>query len=149
MDFLEHVEEPQKILAQASRLVRDGGPVIFHTFNRTIAARFLAIKAVEWIARDCPQHFHVYDLFIPPTSLYQWAATEGLQVQGLTGIRPKILSRGFWLSILQRRVHPRLEFQLTGSLTLGYLGYATKQGPSRSATLVSHKTIQSVSKILH
>ena len=34
MDFLEHVEKPDRVIAEASRVLRSGGLFFFHTFNR-------------------------------------------------------------------------------------------------------------------
>jgi hypothetical protein len=55
------------------------------------------------------------------------AARVGLSVMGFQGLRPRFLQWPFWSSLLQRRVHPEFSFQLTKSLTLGYMGYALKE----------------------
>ena len=46
MDLLEHVEEPQKIIAEASRVLKPNGLFFFHTFNRNLLSYLLIIKAV-------------------------------------------------------------------------------------------------------
>ncbi|MDQ3232539.1 MAG: bifunctional 2-polyprenyl-6-hydroxyphenol methylase/3-demethylubiquinol 3-O-methyltransferase UbiG [Pseudobdellovibrionaceae bacterium] len=126
MDFLEHVDEPGRAIAEASRVLKPHGLMIFYTFNRTLPAKFLAIDAVELIARDCPKHFHVWHLFIKPDELKVMADKAGLNVVEFQGLRPRFLEWPFWSSLLKRRVHPDFGFQFTGSLKLGYMGYASK-----------------------
>ena len=36
MDFLEHVDRPDLVIAQASRVLINGGMFFFHTFNRNL-----------------------------------------------------------------------------------------------------------------
>jgi 2-polyprenyl-6-hydroxyphenyl methylase/3-demethylubiquinone-9 3-methyltransferase len=126
MDFLEHVDEPARAIAEASRVLRPQGLLIFYTFNRTLRAKFLAIEAVGFIARDCPKHFHVWHLFIKPEELRTMAAQAGLSVMGFQGLRPRFFQWPFWSSLLKRRVHPGFGFQFTPSLKLGYMGFALK-----------------------
>ena len=37
MDLLEHVEDPERVIAEAARVLAPGGLFFFHTFNRTLA----------------------------------------------------------------------------------------------------------------
>lgn len=126
MDFLEHVDEPARAIAEAARVLRPQGILIFYTFNRTLVARFFAIHAVELIARDCPKNFHVWHLFIKPQELKEMAARAALSVIAFQGLRPRVLQWPFWSSLLKRRVHPEFSFQFTSTLKLGYMGYAIK-----------------------
>lgn len=127
LDVLEHVETPERLLAEAARLVRPGGLVFFHTFNRTQLARFLAIKAVSFVAKDSPPHFHVWHLFIKPAELVAMGETLGLSDFHFQGIRPTVFHWPFWSSILKRRVHSDFSFSFTPNLALGYIGFARKK----------------------
>lgn len=124
LDFLEHVDEPNRALSEAKRVMKPHGILLFYTFNRTQMSRFLAIRAVELIARDCPKNFHVWRLFIKPRELDSMLQTLGLQIGPLEGVRPQFLSAAFWSSLLKRSVHKEFVFQYTRDLRLGYLGYA-------------------------
>lgn len=126
MDFLEHVNEPDRAIQEAARVLRTGGVMIFYTFNRTIMARLLAIHAVEMIARDCPKNFHVWHLFIKPYELKAMAADVGLAVGGFRGLRPRFWHWPFWSSLLTRRVHSDFQFQFTSNLAMGYMGFAIR-----------------------
>lgn len=126
MDFLEHVTTPEAAIQEAARVLKPGGIMVFHTFNRTLAARLLAVKALEVFSRDCPDHVHVYDLFIKPEDLKLMAARSGVVVRAIRGLRPDFLSKAFFWSLAMRRVHPDFSFKYTKSLAVGYLGYGVK-----------------------
>lgn len=125
LDMLEHVERPEDVLREAARVVRPGGLVVFHTFNRTPEAWLLAVHGVRFVARETPDHLHVFNLFIRPASLKHMAAGVGLDVREVRGVRP-VLNRAFWWSLLHRRVHPGFRFTFAGAPRVGYAGYAVK-----------------------
>ncbi len=126
MDFLEHVEDPRRIIAEAARVLKSEGLFFFHTFNRNIAARFVIIKMVEWFVQNTPKHMHVLELFIKPEELRQYCHESGLAIKEITGIRPKF-STVNTKNLLARTVPRNFEFKLTKSLMLAYLGYAKKE----------------------
>lgn len=122
MDFLEHVEQPQAIVALASRLLRPNGLFFFHTFNRNWLSYLLIIKGVDWFVPNSPPHMHVYSLFIKPQELSNWCADQNLAIQSLRGLSPRPTLRG----LLSRQIQRDLQFRWTRSLLTGYLGYAVK-----------------------
>lgn len=126
LDMLEHVEEPGRVLAEAARVVRPGGLVLFNTFNRTPLSWLVAVHGFKFVVRDAPRHLHVWRLFIPPDSLRQMADEVGLDVEEIRGVRPR-LDGPFWRSIRRRRVDPRFRFTYTGSLAVGYIGTAVRR----------------------
>lgn len=123
LDMLEHVEEPGRALAEAARVVRPGGVVVFNTFNQTPLAWLVAVHGFKFVVRDAPQHLHVYRLFIPPETLEEMAAEVGLDVVDVTGVRPR-LDGAFWRSLRSRRVDPEFRFTRTASKAVGYMGAA-------------------------
>ena len=125
--MLEHVESTPAVLAEAARVVRPGGVVIFHTFNRTPLAWLLAIHGFKFVVRDAPEHIHVYRLFQSPATLTARCEAAGLAVREIRGVRPR-LGRPFWASVARRRIHPEFRFTFTGSTAVGYAGYAVKAG---------------------
>ena len=125
LDMLEHVERPADVLTEAARVLQPGGVVVFHTFNRTLAAQLLAIHGMKIVARDTPEHVHVYDLFIAPAELGRMAGQVGLAVKEIQGVRPMV-NRAFWWSVFHRRIHPDFSFTKTRSQAVGYVGYAVK-----------------------
>jgi 2-polyprenyl-6-hydroxyphenyl methylase / 3-demethylubiquinone-9 3-methyltransferase len=69
MDFLEHVEEPARAVAEIGRVLRPGGLFFFHTFNRNPLAYLVIIKLVEWFVKNTPRDMHVLRLFVRPDEL--------------------------------------------------------------------------------
>lgn len=124
MDFLEHVEEPEKMIREVARLLRPGGLFFFHTFNRNLWSYLLIIKGVEWLVPNTPQNMHVYPLFIKPVELKAWCETSGLAVQEMHGLSLQLASRAFWRSFVSRRVDQNIAFKFSRSLLSGYIGFA-------------------------
>src|SRR5262249_16662200 len=125
MDFLEHVEEPSAIVAEAARVLRPGGLFFFHTFNRNFLSRLIVITGVRWFVANTPAHLHVYRLFIKPEELTKICELHGLQIRELHGTRP-VLSSAFWKMLATRRVPKEFAFTFTDSLRVGYSGFAKK-----------------------
>ena len=128
MDFLEHVEEPAKVIQEFSRVLRPGGIFIFHTFNRNWLSGLVIIKLVEWFIKNTPRHMHILRLFIKPSELRLFCEDSGLHVQETSGIRPVISS--FTVASLFTGVVPKtLRFKATSTLLLSYIGLAVKNNP--------------------
>ena len=125
LDVLEHVESVPALLAEAARVVRPGGPVIFNTFNRTPLAAVVAVHGFRFVTRDAPANVHVARYFVPPASLRASAAYVGLRVAETRGLRPR-LDGPFWRSVARRRVDPGFRFVTTRSQAVGYIGYAVR-----------------------
>lgn len=125
MDFLEHVERPEDVVKEISRVVKPGGLFFFHTFNRNFLAKIVIIHLVELLVKNTPKNMHVIELFIKPEELEQFCSNHGMKVQDMTGIRPKF-STITLKSLFTGSVPVNFAFTLTKSLKLSYMGYATK-----------------------
>lgn len=124
MDFLEHVEDPARVIAEASRVLKPGGLLFFHTFSRNWLSWVVIIKLLEWFVRGTPADLHVYRLFINPNELQTDCERSGLSIFSLKGIRPKFVTIAALRVLFTGRVAPEFEFTFTRSLRLGYLGIA-------------------------
>lgn len=127
MDILEHVEQPARLIQEASRVLKPGGLFFFHTFNRTWLSRLIVIKGVDWLVPNAPKHMHVYDLFITPEELKVLCQKGRFQVELLSGFMPDIWTKAFWSSLFTRKVNANLRFKFVDSLLTGYCGFAIKQ----------------------
>lgn len=127
MDFLEHIEDPRRLLQIVSPLLKPGGLFFFHTFNRNLLSWLLVIKAVEWLVPNTPKNMHVYPLFIKPEELKEWLGTVGLIVEEIQGLNPSFGSRAFWKSFCKREIDPHFRFVFTPSLLVGYVGMSIKR----------------------
>jgi 2-polyprenyl-6-hydroxyphenyl methylase/3-demethylubiquinone-9 3-methyltransferase len=126
MDFLEHVEVPEKIIQELSRVLKPNGLFIYHTFNRNLLSYFIIIKFVEWLVKNTPKNMHVLRLFITPKEMNQYCLKAQMVTMQNVGIRPifsTIPLANFFTGIVPKG----LQFKLTKNLWLSYLGVARKE----------------------
>ena len=126
MDFLEHIEDPQKVIQEFSRVLKPGGLFIFHTFNRNPLAYLVIIKFVEWIVKNTPKNMHILRLFITPKEIKNYCLRGKMEVQEMIGIKP-IFSTVPIRNLFTGVVPKSLKFELVSSLMLSYMGYAKKE----------------------
>jgi 2-polyprenyl-6-hydroxyphenyl methylase/3-demethylubiquinone-9 3-methyltransferase len=125
MDLIEHVTEPERLVAEAGRVLRPGGLFFFHTFNRTWQAHLIVIKGVEWFVRNTPRDMHVIDLFHSPEEVARWCRRARLEPVCVQGSRPRF-GWPLWRMLATGRVGDDFRFRFTRSTRLGYTGYARK-----------------------
>lgn len=126
LDVLEHVESPDKLIEEASRVLKPNGLFFFHTFNRNLLSYFLVIKGVEWFVKNTPINMHVYPLFIRPNELKNLLKNQGLIVENLQGFRP-VFSSSLWKMLLTKTVCENFKFTFSKKPTTGYCGFAVKK----------------------
>lgn len=126
LDFLEHVEKPELIIKEAARVLKPHGLFFYHTFNRNLLSHLVIIKMVEWFVKNTPKNMHVIELFLKPQEVQKFCERHHLWVQEVVGLRPKFSTiplKNYRLGV----VPPDLEFKITKSTLLSYLGYAIKR----------------------
>lgn len=127
MDFLEHVDRPERAIQEISRVLKPGGLFFFHTFNRNPISNFVVIKLVEWFVKNTPPHMHLSHLFIRPRELTQFCKDSGLNVIEMRGLRPNLFSRAALKSLWTGSVEEGFSFFFVRSLLISYCGYAKKR----------------------
>ena len=127
MDFLEHIDHPNKMIAEMSRVLRPGGIFFFHTFNRNLISWFLIIKAVEIFVKNTPPNMHILKLFIKPEEMKSYCKQAHLNVKEFIGLKPNLMKIDTLASFLKREVSKDFSFSFTPSLLTSYSGYAIKQ----------------------
>jgi len=123
MDLLEHVETPERVIAEAARVLAPSGLLFFHTFNRTWLANLVVIKGVRWFVRNAPPDLHVLRLFITPDELTEMCRSHALAIGALRGSRPRF-RWPLWRMLVTGRVGADFSFTFTRSTQLGYTGFA-------------------------
>ena len=92
MEMLEHVPEPESVIASVAKLVKPGGHVFFSTLNKTVKSYLFAILGAEKILKMVPEGTHDHDKFIRPAQLIAWAEAHGLKVRASNGLSYNPLS---------------------------------------------------------
>jgi len=93
MEMLEHVPNPQSVIAACATLVKPDGWVFFSTLNRNPKAYLLAVLGAEYLLNILARGTHDYAKFIKPSELAQSCRNSGLQVINLTGLSYNPLSK--------------------------------------------------------
>jgi 2-polyprenyl-6-hydroxyphenyl methylase/3-demethylubiquinone-9 3-methyltransferase len=86
MEMLEHVPDPEAVVAALAALVRPGGAVFLSTINRTPRAYVQAVLGAEYVLRLLPAGTHTYEKFIRPSELAAWGRAAGLALEDVSGI---------------------------------------------------------------
>ena len=125
MDLIEHVESADQLVAEANRVLRPGGVVFFHTFNRNWLANLIVIKGVELFVKNTPKDLHVLRLFRTPGELDAMLHASGFDRIELRGSRPRF-RWPLWRMLLTREVGDDFAFTFTPSIAIGITGVARK-----------------------
>lgn len=98
MEMLEHVPDPQSIVAACAALVKPGGWVFFSTLNRNGRAFLHAIVGAEYVLGMLPRGTHEYAKFITPSELATFCRKVGLEIQVTRGLEHNPLTKRYKLS---------------------------------------------------
>jgi 2-polyprenyl-6-hydroxyphenyl methylase / 3-demethylubiquinone-9 3-methyltransferase len=89
-DVLEHVDDVDRTIAEAARVLKPGGIYLYDTINRTAVSRLVMIKLFqEWRAfAFMPEHLHDWSRFIKPAELEASLRRAGLRQVDSVGLKP-------------------------------------------------------------
>jgi 2-polyprenyl-6-hydroxyphenyl methylase/3-demethylubiquinone-9 3-methyltransferase len=97
MELLEHVPQPESMVAACARLARPGGQVFFSTINRNPKAYLFAVVGAEYVLKLLPKGTHDYMRFIKPSELSRWSRAAGLRPDELVGMTYNPFTRRYRL----------------------------------------------------
>ena len=112
LELLEHVPEPEALVAACSLAVRPGGAVFFSTINRNLKSFLLAIVGAEHILRMVPRGTHDYLKLVRPAELAGWCRKADLDLVDITGLHFNPLTRSY---------------RLGGNSDVNYFGYTVRR----------------------
>jgi 2-polyprenyl-6-hydroxyphenyl methylase / 3-demethylubiquinone-9 3-methyltransferase len=98
MEMLEHVPQPELVIAACSALVKPGGWVFFSTINRNPKSFLFAIVGAEYVLNLLPKGTHEYAKFIKPNELVRAARANTLEPREMRGLGYNPLTKNYWLS---------------------------------------------------
>lgn len=150
-DALEHVANPEPVIAEIARVLAPGGVFFFDTINRTILSRLVVVGALqEWaMTRLVPRDVHNWRQFITPDELNGMLRRAGLEAGEMVGLAPsfnpvRALS-AIWRykrgAIAVGEVGRRLPFHVTRDLSMSYAGYALKARTSAAQSANEETTM--------
>lgn len=97
LEMLEHVPDPQAIVAACATLVKPGGHLFFSTINRNPKAYVFAILGAEYVLDLLPKGTHDYSKFIRPSELAAWCRQADLDAGELIGMGYNLISKRYSL----------------------------------------------------
>lgn len=98
LEMLEHVPDPDAVVAACAQLLKPGGEVVFSTIHRNPKAFGLAIVGAEYVLGMLPRGTHEYAKFIRPSELARTCRETGLTVTDMTGLTYNPLTRTYRLN---------------------------------------------------
>ncbi len=97
LEMLEHVPDPDSIIAAAAKLLKPDGTLVLSTLNRNPKSFLLAIVGAEYVMKMLPRGTHEYQKFLKPSELAQASRNAGLEVVDITGLSYNPISRNYSL----------------------------------------------------
>ena len=136
-DVLEHVRDLPKVMAEISRVLKQGGVFVFDTLNRTFISKLVAIKIWQdwkhWAF--FPPDLHVWEMFIKPKELKSLLLQNNFDFKEFRGSQPNV-SIPKMLGYLRKRAKGELSFKEIGEkfrlvesndMNIIYMGVALKK----------------------
>lgn len=111
LELLEHVPEPEHVVAACAAAAKPGAAVFFSTLNRNPKSFALGIVAAEYVLGMLPRGTHEYAKFIRPAELARAARRAGLEVRELAGLHFNPLTA---------------DYRLGGNVDVNYFVHARK-----------------------
>jgi 2-polyprenyl-6-hydroxyphenyl methylase / 3-demethylubiquinone-9 3-methyltransferase len=121
-ELLEHVPDPEAVVAEMARLLRSGGTAVFDTIADTRWARLSLVTVGERMPGGPPPRIHDPALFVSPTRLRRAFSSHGIAVS-LRGLQPHPLD---YVRFLLDRSRP-VRMIPTRSLAALYQGSGVKR----------------------
>ena len=136
-EVLEHVEDPDAVIAEIGRVLRPGGVFVFSLPNRTLLSKLVLIDIAQRnrVTRVLPPDLHDWNRFIGSRDLRDLARRHGLVVQHVQGVSIRVRdvpsAARAMVDLRRNRISyadagSRVRLCLSRSRAVAYVGYALK-----------------------
>jgi 2-polyprenyl-6-hydroxyphenyl methylase / 3-demethylubiquinone-9 3-methyltransferase len=136
-DALEHVDNPEMVIAEISRVLKNNSVFFYDTINRTPVSLIMSIKVMqEWKSTAFViRGTHMWEKFIRPAELRRMMGRHRLVSMEQKGLSPGWnfiahylnLRRAAGGKITYRELGARLRFRVSRDTSNSYIGYAVKK----------------------
>jgi 2-polyprenyl-6-hydroxyphenyl methylase/3-demethylubiquinone-9 3-methyltransferase len=98
LEMLEHVSNPELIIANAKRLLTPGGYLFLSTINRTVKSYLQVILAAEYVLNLLPRQTHDFSKFIKPSELCSLLRDYSFELLDISGMSYNPITRKAFLT---------------------------------------------------
>lgn len=96
LEVVEHVANLASFVANAMKVLKPGGVVVFSTLNKTLKSYLMAIMGAEYILRWLPNGTHEWSKFVKPAELINIIEQNDGHILNISGVVYNFL-RNQWM----------------------------------------------------
>lgn len=95
LEVIEHVENPQKFIADLSKITRRGGLVFTSTINRTLMSLICAKYGAEYVLKLLPKGTHEWKKFVKPEEMQDYFEKNQCTPLHTQGVKMHLRQKSF------------------------------------------------------
>jgi 2-polyprenyl-6-hydroxyphenyl methylase/3-demethylubiquinone-9 3-methyltransferase len=97
LEMLEHVPDPEPLIAKLCLHLKPNGKLFLSTINRTTKAYLYTIIGAEYLLKIIPKNTHDYKKYIKPSELSSMLRHSDMKIEQLQGLNYNPLNRKAYL----------------------------------------------------
>ncbi len=97
LEMLEHVPNPEPLIAKLCLHLKPGGKLFLSTINRTTKAYLYTIIGAEYLLKIIPKNTHDYEKYIKPSEISSMLRSSDMKIEQLQGLQYNPLNRKAYL----------------------------------------------------
>ena len=101
-ELIEHVPNPNELIAQISKLIKPNGKLFLSTINRNLYSFMLAKLVAEYLLNVIPRGTHRYEKFIKPSEMRQMLENNNFSMSDIQGLKFNPIPITFKLSTFSK-----------------------------------------------
>ena len=101
-ELIEHVPNPNELIAQISKLIKPNGKLFLSTINRNLYSFMLAKLVAEYLLNVIPRGTHRYEKFIKPSEMRKMLENNIFSISDIQGLKFNPITNAFKLSTFSK-----------------------------------------------